>query len=692
MPSRTVFVVGAGASFVPPASLPLFAELRKQICSWLMIDVTGKVTAMGPEVFMYCLRLGLGEAAVNRWLAATLGVGEPNAVHAVLARALDAGHRIWSFNVDELIERAPAPGEDQSAAMARRERWVAHRSRQPRLAGEEPPDPGARLLKPHGSLSLGNFVFRTDQVLYPLPSAWAAQFREDCDKAEVVLIGYRGADIDMRAALDQALGGADSIEWFAHTEENWDETMSFLPTLQRRGLKPAFRSGNPSEDFLLWAAARGLDGYVTDEQRTLLGQQPEPKIPQPDGSSLLARAYLWERLNEPDPAADAFKKEVRAWGLGHRRREAAVRYLKLRWYQQAHQMDRRGPVLAAFRVIRGADRRLPRYRLPPPVSRIRRAHIMLLSSVYGEHDAALTLAQGADEADPATWIVRAKALRNRGQCEEALAAAVKASEYAVPSKGVLRSRPDEAAHAMFERVFALIWLGRWDDAERQLSVLYGGFDGQAAARWLGWSRYLKGGLQLLRGYPAEARRELGNAKGYFASDDEGRRRELACDVLIRAVSRSEGNPDKSEITIPSLPLAVIEQLRISADIEVAEAARATGDLDLARRKYEPLSRMVTRPMVSIPAVLGLAEASIATGPVDAEAVSAAERLARQCGFRHLEAAAIITSCRTGQRPASKGLRLLDQFQDVTKRAGSAPDWVWQAVTDPGTHHSIYCVW
>ena len=198
--------------------------------------------------------------------------------------------------------------------------------------------------------------------------------------------------------------------------------------------------------------------------------------------------------------------------------------------------------------------------------------------------------------------------------------------------------------------------------------------------------------RLLQGCPDDARRELHDAKAYFASDDEGNRRALACDVLMRAVGRFEKRPDTSEITIPALPLAVIGQLRMSADIEVAEAARMTGNLDLARLKYRPLSCLVTRPMMSITALLGLAEASILDGPVDTAAVSAAERLARRSGFRHLEAAAIITSCRTGQRRASDGLRLLDQFQDVTRRVGLAADWVRLVVTDPGAHHSIYCVW
>lgn len=709
MSGKTIFIVGAGASFAAPASLPLFDPLRSAICEWLQIDETAKVKAMGPEVFMHCIRLGLREAPLNEWLASILGVGEPNAVHAVLAQALDEGHRVWSFNVDELIERAPAGGEDQTTAKARRDRWVAHRSKEFRPVDEPPPPPEARLFKPHGSVSLRNFIFRTDQVLYPLPPTWAAQLRAACDKAEVVVIGYRGADIDMRVILDETLRGANSIRWFVHTEDDWDEMTSFLPALQK--LEPASRSDNPSRDFLRWASERKLDVYVTDKQRALIEQREKRKIPYPVGNKLLARAYLWERLNEPDDAAAAFAEEVIARGVGHRRKEAAIRYLKLRWYQQARETRQRGtaPMMPrliravdqrlpmAFRKIRAVDQRFPEHRLPLSVGRrLRRAHIMLLSSVYGEHNLAANLAQGADENDPATWIVRAKALRNQGHCDEALAASIAASRLAVPAKATMRGHPDEAAHAVFERVFALIWLGRWDEAERELSTMYDGYDGQAAARWLGWSRYLKGGLKLLQGCPSDAERELRAASDYFASDDDSGRRSLACDVLMRAVKRSEGQPDTSEMSLPPIRLAVIDQLRASIDIEIAEAARMIGDFDLAIPRYQPIARLTAQPMLSTAALIGLAEAGVASASMDAATIAAsiseAEQQARQSGFRHLEAAAIITSCRAGQRTVSDALRQLHQFRDVTKRPRSDVDWVRKVVTDQTEYHAIYCVW
>lgn len=81
-----------------------------------------------------------------------------------------------------------------------------------------------------------------------------------------------------------------------------------------------------------------------------------------------------------------------------------------------------------------------------------------------------------------------------------------------------------------------------------------------------------------------------------------------------------------------------------------------------------------------------------TGTADPWAASEAERLAGEYGFRRLEAAAVITSCRTGQRRASDGLRILANFTDVITVAGAHPDWLRRVVTDTGEHHPLYCVW
>jgi hypothetical protein len=165
-------------------------------------------------------------------------------------------------------------------------------------------------------------------------------------------------------------------------------------------------------------------------------------------------------------------------------------------------------------------------------------------------------------------------------------------------------------------------------------------------------------------------------------------------VLLRAVKRWEGRPDVSELTIPPISLVVIDQLKASADIEVAEAARAVEnpDLDFAMRKYQPLAALGARPLLSTAALIGIAEVSVAIGSFNRAAAKEAERRARKSGLRHLEAAAIITSCRGGERSATEAARLLDAFADVIPGEGSPASRVGRVLTDPDLVHSIYCVW
>jgi hypothetical protein len=141
--------------------------------------------------------------------------------------------------------------------------------------------------------------------------------------------------------------------------------------------------------------------------------------------------------------------------------------------------------------------------------------------------------------------------------------------------------------------------------------------------------------------------------------------------------------------VPSLHLAAIEQLKAAADVEIAEAVRASGDFDLAMSKYKPLTSLGSRPMLNMAALLGMAELSIVAGDVDQAAVFGAEQGARSAGIRHLEAAAIITSCRAGQRTVSETLQLLENFRDVV--VGNE-DSIRHLLTHLATPHAIYCVW
>jgi len=141
------FIVGAGASVAPPANLPLFAELRTALIRTLKLsegatvpNVVEIAETLAPETFMQCIFDG--ELPIEEWLTMTLGRGAPNPVHAVLAEAIREGARIWTVNVDELIETAAGT----TATVA--------------VLGDECPPADANLLKPHGTVSRGQYIFR----------------------------------------------------------------------------------------------------------------------------------------------------------------------------------------------------------------------------------------------------------------------------------------------------------------------------------------------------------------------------------------------------------------------------------------------------------------------------------------------------------------------------------------------------
>lgn len=220
-------MVGAGASLPAPANLPLFDTLRRVLCEWMGVD-TELGCRLPPEVFMNCVAKGLGQERLTDWLVQALGPTvapgsgrhespQPNAVHAVLGYALHRGHLAWSLNVDELIEQTvndndPGLNVTQSGGL------MAHRGDPASLHRR------ALLMKPHGTLAERDFIFRTAQVIRPLPANWANRLHEDLNAAdEVVFIGYRGADVDLRVPLDAALRRhRPRVVWFSRAADKED--------------------------------------------------------------------------------------------------------------------------------------------------------------------------------------------------------------------------------------------------------------------------------------------------------------------------------------------------------------------------------------------------------------------------------------------------------------------------------------
>ena len=89
----------------------------------------------------------------------------------------------------------------------------------------------------------------------PAPVAWATRLREDLDGAKVAIVGYAGADVDLRVALREALAGCARAVWLGTPHDDESLRRRFAEPLATGRLSLRFR---PDLEFLNWAAARKL--------------------------------------------------------------------------------------------------------------------------------------------------------------------------------------------------------------------------------------------------------------------------------------------------------------------------------------------------------------------------------------------------------------------------------------------------
>jgi hypothetical protein len=203
---RHALVLGAGASLAAPAERPLFAWLRAALIAPLNVEIDAEAWAqMAPEALLS--RLASAGIDVDHELRRMLAGGMPNAVHAMAAEILRRGEAVWTTNFDELIESAAdqagieyhrlLPDDDVGCACAR-----------------------GHIVKVHGTLSAAHVLARSEEVLLPLPPEWRRRVIDDFRDASVALVGYAGADIDLRAGLRDALGAARWAVWFGTSADD----------------------------------------------------------------------------------------------------------------------------------------------------------------------------------------------------------------------------------------------------------------------------------------------------------------------------------------------------------------------------------------------------------------------------------------------------------------------------------------
>jgi tetratricopeptide (TPR) repeat protein len=575
-PAETTFIVGAGASVAPPASLPLFAAIRRSLIGQLGVTQQRAVEVaetLAPETFMRCLHDG--KLPLQEWLTETLDRGDPNAIHQVLAAYLRGGATVWTVNVDELIEVAAGNIALVSAF------------------DEKSPAARANVVKPHGTVSRGRYVFRSDQVIEPLAPSWADRLIADCTDRRVVLVGYAGLDIDLRLVLNAALAGAADVKWF-EVEANREGLCERIPSL--KNFNTPFAGGNDprtlSSDFLAWSDAEGLGSSVSPDLRLKLGEDREPTIPAIEGDLRFARGLLLERIGDRKAARIEYRR------VAHSRKPCSsedaahkaqtIAFYDGAWWTKPLIWWSAGPLASVMPArIRG---------------RVDRVHVTRLSSHQGNHRAALRRASRvANPDDPAILIAKAKGARYTGDLSTALNTAERCEELARRSRSV-----DELAHALFEQAFAYTWAGNFVRARDILGELFSGIDGLAGVRWIAWALWQHACLAIYDNRPGRALNDLAQSFTLFESDylPAGQVAALTVRLNVARLLHDDDLFERTSAEIDSMKGTPGWTLFTDASIgqERAEWLRIRGDRDAARE----LNDRVVRTSGGYPIHLGLA--------------------------------------------------------------------------------------
>ncbi|GAA4470828.1 SIR2 family protein [Phytohabitans houttuyneae] len=480
--SELFVFAGAGASYAPPAALPLFDPMRNAILRELGLDdyldeeqpeLVRITEGLAPEPFMLALRDS--GVDVQDWLSRTLRMDEPapprpNAVHVALAQLAAAGAAVWTVNFDTLIEEA---GHGLRAVA-----WPSDAA----STGE--------IYKPHGSLP-GQLIVTADGVLAGLRADWRQALAEAVRGRVVVFIGYSGRDFDFQPLWDELLDEAKHVVWFdLPNRDEVDRRRRLLRRCVARNALTLAQSGtgsDPSRDFVAWCQANGL----ATVPKPLLDQlvQERPRRPFPG----LGVDHL--------PAEAAIRGVLGDW-------RGAVRVNLRRLWREPGRRATVGQLIAL--IVNNGGRWLPvplwvAAKVPLVPARWRngaeRKRLTAHSRLGSHHKVLRGTGRIDDQTVSTLLILRAMSMRITGNLDEAADIAAEAHRRAVWEVHEVR-----VAHAAFQRAQALLWAERLEECRQCLDEDLRPAAGIAAARWVAWADFVEGGIALHEGKPAEAAR------------------------------------------------------------------------------------------------------------------------------------------------------------------------------------------
>lgn len=491
-PEQLFIFAGAGASGGQPASLPTFDPIRDALLDQIGLPGLAHgglgagqawqriATGLNPEPFL--LAVNRAHLNVQGWLDQILSAGDPNAVHHVLAQALQAGARVWTANFDRHIESASA-----------RPVLVA--------AWPGPPAPG-RLCKPHGSLG-GPLVFTAEQALQPLRDDWRKQLTADVSGAShVVFIGYSARDFDLQPLWTE-LTRDKHILWFDRELADADElrrgaivrdraSLTFLPhstDLDHAsfGIDPSVE--DPGVAFVQWATAQGWASVAPELTEQLTQTLEEPlTFPALTGEHESAKAAVLTIVGAANQARRAY---LRLGRTGPGRREALTQAIAI---TANHDGMKILPLLSVAAHLPRAGTRLTRIQ-----QKAARTRVSTLANA-GRHERVLTATAHLRNGDVSTLtILRASALRFVGNLNDAALTAESGLEKARAELHNMR-----VANAATQLTYALLWAGDLTRARDVLDHELRPTAALAAARWVAWANVLDAALLIHHDEPSEA--------------------------------------------------------------------------------------------------------------------------------------------------------------------------------------------
>lgn len=492
---------GAGVSLSMPAGLPVFKGLRDEILHQLKLDpyvpdradgdprVSAKRKALWqvaaglmPEPFM--LELSRAGVDVQSWLSNVLSRGQPNAVHHALAQLAKAGARIWTVNFDTLIEQAS--GNTLQV-----------------LAWPDDPSRGAQLMKPHGSAG-GQLIVTAEQVLAGLDDPWHERLAADIRDRTVVLVGYRGRDLDFHPVWNTVLSRAAAVVWFDIWSASEMVEAAYKRQLLRRvddrgrltlaspvpfpACTPTSVRPNPSWDFIAWCQNQHLINIDPDLVEQLFQEPPPVEYPAIPGNTVWARPAIQGLLGEYAGARTSYL--MAALRPGYQRK--AVSELATSFVN--HGGNGMAALLGTAVLLPGRGR-LAR------VGEVAHRKRLTAWSRTGRHEAVLRATEPLPPGTVSTYLIlRSEALRITGSLTEAAETACIARERA---RG--EQHPVRAAHAAFQECLALLWAERLEKAHACLEEYLRPYAEQAATRWVAWADFIEGGLAV---HDGDARKAL----------------------------------------------------------------------------------------------------------------------------------------------------------------------------------------